>query len=219
LTLTFRLASAGRVRFAVTELAPACREIGSFAIAGRAGVNRVLLRGRVGSRRLEPGTYLLSVRFGTHDLFGVRIVVARGLVRRAEIAPAIVSDPCAVMSGTDAFAFTQSPGGSIAALASAGPSVPARGGSGATPQSASPSASEALGAQFARSLSDRNLTMLLVLAAVAVAIALLGAAAIPDQFIPYSPLGAMLLKRRIEIALAGASTLLVAVIAYLASTR
>ena len=162
------------------------------------------------------------MRFGTHDLFGVRIVVARGLVRRAEIAPAIVSDPCSVMSGTDAVAFTQSPGGWIAALASAGPSAPAPSagdGSGATPQSASPAAGEALGAQFARSLSDRNLTMLLVLAAVAVAIALLGAAAIPDQFIPYSPLGAMLLKRRIEIALAGASTLLVAVIAYLASTR
>ena len=58
-----------------------------------------------------------------------------------------------------------------------------------------------------------------MLTAVALAIVLLGTASIPDDFVPRSQLGTLLVRRRIEVALAGASTLLVAVIAYLASTR
>jgi hypothetical protein len=55
-----------------------------------------------------------------------------------------------------------------------------------------------------------------VLAAVALAIALLGTAALPDDLVPSSHLGAVVVRRRIEFALAGASTLLFAVLAYLA---
>ena len=59
----------------------------------------------------------------------------------------------------------------------------------------------------------------IVLAAVGLAILLLGGATLPDQFVPLSGLGIVLLRRRAELALAGTSTLLAAVFVYLVYRR
>jgi hypothetical protein len=213
------------VRFVVTQISPVCRGIGSFAVAGRSGLNRVPLRARVGRHRLEPGTYRLVARLGRRALFGVEIVVSRGrVVRRTRLASGALGDPC--RRGTRTSAAAALPVAlQLAALRSAGPKPPsASTGTGrqavaAPPPAAAPSDNPgaALGAQFTRAITGGSpLARALVLAAVALAIALLGTAALPDDLVPSSHIGAVVVRRRIELALAGASTLLVAVLAYLA---
>src|SRR5436190_10890366 len=78
IAVSFSLAGRERVRFVVTELAPVCRAVGSFAVTGRSGPNRIRLRPRVGARNLGPGTYRVVATTQTRALFAVQIVVARG---------------------------------------------------------------------------------------------------------------------------------------------
>ena len=86
---------------------------------------------------------------------------------------------------------------------------------------ARPRHAEALGAQFTQPPAGdaRDVARMLVLVAVGISIMLLAAAATPDGLVRDSALGAVLMRRRIEVALAGAATLLVAVVGYLVSTR
>jgi hypothetical protein len=211
------------LRFVVTEVAPVCRRLGSFAVAGRPGRNRVPLRARVGGHRLAPGTYRLVARLGPRALFGVEFVVSRGrVVRRTRLAPSALGDPCLSFRAP---AAAPSPAPQSTALSAPGPTSPSASvGTGvqaaaAPPPDATPPhhPGAALGAQFTRVITGGSpLKRALVLAAVALAIALLGTAALPDDLVPRSHVGAVVVRRRIEIALAGASTLLVAVLAYLA---
>ena len=60
--LVFVLKRAAVVEFVVVQVAPSCRRIGRFRVAGRAGVNRVRFRGRIGGRMLGPGTYRIRAR-------------------------------------------------------------------------------------------------------------------------------------------------------------
>ncbi|HEX6205655.1 MAG TPA: cutinase family protein [Solirubrobacterales bacterium] len=57
----FRLAQNGKVVFTVMFKK---REVGRFSAAGSAGSNRVRFSGRIGHRRLKPGTYVLVARAG-----------------------------------------------------------------------------------------------------------------------------------------------------------
>ena len=60
--LVFRLGRAAPVEFMVVQVAPDCRRVGRFRVAGHPGVNRVRFRGRVGGRPLGPGTYRIKAR-------------------------------------------------------------------------------------------------------------------------------------------------------------
>ena len=53
--LVFRLGRAAPVEFMVVQVAPDCRHIGRFRVAGHPGVNRVRFRGHIGGRPLDPG--------------------------------------------------------------------------------------------------------------------------------------------------------------------
>jgi hypothetical protein len=222
-TLAFRLGQRHRVRFVVTQLSPVCRPIGSFGVRGRAGVNRVRLRARVGRRRLGPGTYRLVARVGSQTLFGVRMVVARHrAVRGTKLAGTTFGNPCGSAGANFGLAVARKASArQVAALVAAHP-VPA--GSTGTPAAApspAPAPSghpgQALGAQFTRGTSGGTDVMgVIVLMAVGLAMALLGAAAVPATAVPVRRVEYFLLRRRIEIALAGASMLLLAVLAYLA---
>lgn len=59
--LRFRLPKADRVFLIVRGPAPSCRIVGYIPVRGRKGVNDVAFVGRVNGRRLEPGTYLISL--------------------------------------------------------------------------------------------------------------------------------------------------------------
>jgi hypothetical protein len=59
--LTFRLPTAGRTFLIVRGPAPSCRVAGYIPVRGRKGVNTVYFAGRVHGRRLDPGTYLISL--------------------------------------------------------------------------------------------------------------------------------------------------------------
>ncbi len=61
-TFVFHLSRAGIVELVLTRLAPDCRVVGKFRVAGRAGLNRVRFRGRIGRRVLRPGTYRVTAR-------------------------------------------------------------------------------------------------------------------------------------------------------------
>jgi hypothetical protein len=50
------------VEFSVLRVAPDCRRIGRFRVAGHPGMNRVRFRGRVGGRRLGAGSYRIKAR-------------------------------------------------------------------------------------------------------------------------------------------------------------
>jgi hypothetical protein len=212
--LAFRLAAGGTVQFAVTQLTPICRTIGSFAISARAGANRVPLRPRVGGRRLAAGTYEVVARSGSRALFAVRFAVEDGRIVREAVVPATALDPCAASVVPGASGPT---GGSLARRPVAPTAVRS-----SRPKAAAadppPHRAQALGAQFANTSSGgADLAKTRVLVAVLIAIALLAAAAIPDQLVPDSRFGDALVRRRKELALGGAATLLATVIGYLAS--
>ena len=214
--ISFRLAGSGPVRFVVTKAGTACRLVGSFAVRGRAGANRVPLSARVGRRLLPAGTYRILATRGDEWLFAVRIVVARGRIVASQLVPVTSAGACggAAPAGgrlTPSGGFTMAPLGraSLRTLAGLTP----------TPQDASPQ-HEALGAQFAQSASGGvGVTRLAVLAAAGLALLLLGAATLPNELVPASTLGLFLVRRRVELALLGASTLLVAVLAYVVYGR
>ena len=155
----------------------------------------------------------------TRTLFAIRIVVAGGRIVARDLVPAPAT-PCGGPLGTAA-ALAPPESRALWALALGTKAAPA--GASAAAAGGQPAASrhQALGAQFSRSAAGGgvDLTRALVLAAVGLAILLLGGATLPDQFVPLSGLGIVLLRRRAELALAGTSTLLAAVFVYLVYRR
>lgn len=60
--ITFTLSAPARVSFVVRGPAPSCHVVARFAVRGRAGKNQVRFTGRIGRRRLAPGTYRIAAR-------------------------------------------------------------------------------------------------------------------------------------------------------------
>jgi hypothetical protein len=220
-TLVFRLPRPGRVRVTVVQVAPECRSLGTFTVRGRAGVNRVVFGGRLHGRPLPVGTYRLSARARGRALLGVTIVVSATRPSARALARARAANACMVFRvtssipveargpvGTPARAVAADPQTGQAHSASAVGSVP---GKAALPRA------QALGAQFGKVADGRDLTHAFLVAAAALAILLLGLAALPEAALAEPRLAAVVETRRIELALAGASTLLSAVLVYLAT--
>jgi hypothetical protein len=77
--LTFSLARPSVVRFQIRQEAPSCRVVGAFTVRGRSGLNRVRFFGRFRGEILAPGTYTIaaSARRGrkTTSLGRITIVI------------------------------------------------------------------------------------------------------------------------------------------------
>jgi hypothetical protein len=217
------LSRAARVRIAVTQVAPVCRRVGSFTVRGHAGVNRIAFRGRLRGRPLPLGTYKLTAKARNRWVLGVTLVVAAARPSPGALARARVADACA--------AIAASTSGAAVPAAVRGPvGIPSDGGGSATdrthagsgsslgkPQSSAASPrGQVLGADFSKSAGLDPTRVLLVVAA-ALAVLLLGLAALPETALAEPRLAALVETRRIELALAGATTLLAAVLVYLAS--
>jgi hypothetical protein len=201
----------------VMQIAPLCRTAGRIVIRGHAGRNVVRFRGRVGGHMLAPGTYRItpSLRTGTQLKSLVLVVVAGRTPTPGEIASARAADACAAWNATGSAEFAawilrptvatllaRSGGTKLAAGAIASmPDLSRFGG--------------ILGANFAQTLQDPTSVSPVLLILLAIAICLLGLAALPRSVVASPALAEQLTHRRLELALAGTTTLLVVVLMYM----
>jgi hypothetical protein len=212
------LPRAARVRVVVTQVAPACRRVGSFTVRGHAGVNRIVFRGRLRGRPLPLGTYRVTAKARNRWVLGVTLVVAAARPSSGAFARARLADACATIAasagGAPVFVAARGPVGipnGVGASATEGTHE----GSDSKPSAAS-SRGKVLGADFSKS-TGLDPTRLLLVVASALAILLLGLAAVPEMALAEPRLAALVATRRVELALAGATTLLTAVLVYLAT--
>ncbi len=96
-TLVFKLSRPTLLRFTIVRVHPSCERVGSFAVRGRAGVNRVPFRGRVRGRPLPDGTYRLRIRpkGARADVAVVTVVIVNGKrITAAELRKARHASAC-----------------------------------------------------------------------------------------------------------------------------
>ena len=219
-TVAFRLKRPGRLVFTLEELWPACRKLATFPGNGRRGVNRVHFRPRVGKRSLRPGTYrLIAKRPNGRIVLRVKLVIVRGGKPTARrLAAARQANACAAaasLASASSGRGTTSGGGTPGQTGAPNPSG---GGShlAAPPEQphANPPAGGVLGSSVSLSPSPKKIPFL-VLALVGLAMLLLGIGALPRSAVPVAAAGALIARRRLEIAVAGIGTFVAAVVAYL----
>jgi hypothetical protein len=200
------------VEFVVFQVSPGCRRVGRFRVVGRAGVNRVRFRGRLGRRLIGPGTYRLRARSvpGGRTVVDTRLVVVRranreeiALARGANTCPASRSDTSGRGSAGGA-AGTGSSGGSYA-VAAADTSKSHR---------AKPQRRGVLGARFTKAVDAVKGVPFWLFVLLGFAIALLAVAALPTRAAPNGKTAAVLARHRATIALAGAAAFVVVTVAY-----
>jgi hypothetical protein len=96
-TFVFSLLKSGLVEFVVIRVAPNCEVAGRFHVRGKAGVNRVPFRGRIGRRVLRPGTYIVRARklVAKSAVFETRIAIfPAGKPTPGQVSAALASDVC-----------------------------------------------------------------------------------------------------------------------------
>jgi hypothetical protein len=206
--LVFRLARAASVEFMVVQVAPDCRLVGRFRVAGHPGVNRVRFRGHVGGRALSPGTYRIKARTlprGRSVVDTEFVVVMRP--DRNVIVAARGADACS-SNGGQSLSSASGLGKPGAATAS-----PAR---VKTKHAAPPSrAHSVLGAKFAKNaLGAIKSIPPLLFVLLGIAIGLLGVAALPLRMAPPRQAALTLAHHRGGVAIAGAALLVAVTIAY-----
>ena len=121
-TLVFKLSRPALLRFTIDRVYPTCKRIGSFAVRGRPGVNRVLFRGRVRGRPLPDGTYRLRVRprGARKDVAVVTVVIVNG--KRMSAAELRKAQRASVCGSGDVAIASPSSGSSPAAGGDESPS-------------------------------------------------------------------------------------------------
>jgi hypothetical protein len=201
------------------QIAPVCRTAGHIVVRGHSGRNVVRFRGRVGGHTLAPGTYRITprLRSGRQLRSLILVVVSGRSPGSGEVASARGADACAAAwnaSGSAQFAaWFSAPTSTLSAAA----------GAAKLAQGASPSRSKLsrlgglLGANFAQTLQDPTSVPPGLLMLLAIAICLLGLAAVPRSVVASPVLAEHLTHRRLELALAGTTTLLAVVITYMIS--
>jgi hypothetical protein len=208
--LVFRLGRAALVEFVIYQVAPDCRRIGRFRVAGRPGLNRVRFRGRVGRRVLAPGTYRLRARTlpRGHAVVDAKFVVVIRPERQV-IASARGADACGSKLGGQSTSLTASvrgnPGAATASPARIETRKPAH----------SFRAQDVLGAKFAKGAvgAIESIPPLLYVL-LGLAIGLLGVAALPLRMAPTRQAATTLEHHRGGVALAGAALLVAVTVAY-----
>jgi hypothetical protein len=209
------------VIFTVRQVSPACRTVGRFVVHARKGVNRVRFTGRVGGRKLVPGTYFLEARTASGRVVQrVTLVVVNGLapssgelqaLRRANVCPATNTFRTTSPFTTSPF-FT----GTFGSGAPAGDDGVSR---SATPdnQSSGLGAGSSSTGRILASAVERTARAIqpVLVALLAVAIMLLGLASLPQAAIPEARVSYALARHRAELAAFGAAALAAVVIAFL----
>lgn len=206
--LVFRLGRAAPVEFVVVQVAPDCRRIGRFRVAGHPGVNRVRFRGHVGGRALGPGAYRIKARTLPRGraVVDTRFVVVMQPERRV-IASARGADAC----GSKQQGQSTSPNASALGRPGAGAS-PAR---PKTDDLVRPSRGHGvLGARFAQDALGAFKTIpSLLFVLLGIAIALVGVAALPLRVAPTQRAAVALAPHRGTVALAGTALLIALLVA------
>jgi hypothetical protein len=211
--LTFVLPRAARVVFTVNQVAPVCRGIGRFTVAGHAGLNRVRFSGRVNGKPLEAGTYRISARMRTGRLVRrVTIVVVDGPApSHAELAAARAANACG--ESRESAALHASTPTALAKAESAQRSLAPEEATASGPSGGSNSHS---GAVLASTVEKAARVIRPVLVALlALSILLLGIAALPRTAVPEPRLSDLLVRHRFEIAAFGAAALVAVAVAFL----
>ena len=211
---------AGVLELRLMQIAPFCRAAGRIVVRGHAGRNVVRFRGRVGGHVLVPGTYRITPRLrgGTQLRSLVLVVVAGRAPARGELASARATDACAAAweaSGSARFsAWISQPTAPTLSTGSAGTKLAA----GATGSKSDLSRlGGILGANFAQALQDPTSVSPVLLILLAIAICLLGLAALPRSVVASPVLAEQLTRRRLDLALVGTTTLLAVVLTYMIS--
>jgi hypothetical protein len=200
------------------QIAPLCRTVGRIVVRGHAGRNVFRFRGRVGGHMLRPGTYRItpSLRTGTELKSLVLVVVAGRGPAPGEVASARAADVCAAAwaaSVSARFAAWISQPTAATLLARSGGTKLAAGATASMPDLSR--FGGILGANFAQTLQDPTSVSPVLLILLAIAICLLGLAALPRSVVASPALAEQLTHRRLELALAGTTTLLVVVLTYM----
>jgi hypothetical protein len=204
-TFVFRLQGAAIVEFVVTRLAPDCRVVGKFRVAGRAGLNRVQFRGRIGRRVLRAGTYRVTARTlrGATPVRVDLVIVGQPNPLPGELAAARAANACAAVDRK---------GWSSAEAGGLGP--PATTPNGTDSESAFSRVGDVLGVQFTKAVDTVQEVPPFLFFVLGLAIALLGLAALPGRAAPNLRLQKLLAYHRELVALAGTVALIGAAITY-----
>jgi hypothetical protein len=209
-TFAFQLPRAARVTLTVTQVSPACRVAGTISVRGHRGINRVPFTGRLGGRRLPPGTYKISARnrHGGAVLVATVVIVGSRKPSHAQLQTALHSNVCT----------TQTASRVLGAAAAGGPQQTQA--SGAQRQKGSKEtsggvagASHTQASGYAPTNAKGRVSNPLVLISLAAAVLLLGVAALPHGVIPSPRLTLAVTEHRAIIAAAGAAALAAAIVA------
>jgi hypothetical protein len=221
ITLTFRLSKPARVTFAVRQVAPLCRTVGYFSVRGRKGTNRIRFAGRVGRKRLSPGTYEILARTQRGRLVQrVRLVVLEDSTPtrkrlRAALAANVCRESATVFSSSRPGSFTGTPSVGNAGnpgqveRPSAAPSAsgPSKVTEGEVPQSGG-----VFGTTTTKTAEAIRPFLVGLLAAAIVA---LGLASLPRVAVPDNRVSDLLARHRLEVTTIGAAALVAVAIAFL----
>ncbi len=208
--LVFRLGRAAPVEFVVVQLAPDCRRVGRFRVAGHPGMNRVRFRGHVGGRPLGPGTYRIKARTLPRGraVVDTEFVVVERPDRRV-IVSSRGADACNSRQDSQSSALPFSASTPGTPKAAAAPGRVKRVSDGRPSR-----ARGALGARFAQDAvgaftSIPNFLFVLL----GIAIGLLGVAALPLRLAPTQRAAMTLALHRGAVALAGTGLLIAVAVA------
>jgi hypothetical protein len=206
--LLFRLSRPAIVELVFTRLAPDCRVVGRLRVAGRAGLNRLRFRGRIGRRVLTPGTYRVTART-LHPRGVTRMQVRLVIVGEPNPAPGQIAAARAANACTAAARGDES-----ATSAAAGP--PTGGSDRPAPKSETvfTRAAGVLGAQFTKAVELVQAVPPFLFVILALAIALLALAATPLRATPSLRLRKLLAYHRELVALAGTVAVIAVTITY-----
>jgi hypothetical protein len=197
-TITFRFALQRRERviLSVTQLAPRCRAVGHFSVAGHPGTNRIRFAGRLHGRRLPNGTYRISLRTASGRLLReVTLVIVPGS------RPAAAQNACAASAARSSatvvsqFASVRQPPLGQPNVQSAGVATPSN-----------PKVNSGVLATTAEKAADAIQRPYLIVL-LGLAIVLLGAASLPEAAVPDPRLGHLLRRHRLELAGLGGAVL------------
>jgi hypothetical protein len=205
--LLFRLSRPALVELLFTRIAPDCRFVGRLRVAGRAGLNRVRFRGRIGRRVLPAGTYRVTARTlrprGSTNMQTRLVIVGRPNPASGELAAARAANACAAGARDDE---------SVTGVAAPTTGAADRG----APESESifDRAVGVLGAQFTRAVELVQAVPPFLFVILALAIALLTLAATPLRATPSLRLRKLLAYHRELVALAGTIAVIGVTITY-----
>ena len=178
--------------------------VGKFRVVGRAGLNRVRFRGRIGRRVLRAGTYRVTARTlrprGATPVRVHLVIVGKPNPLPGELAAARAANACAPVDKRESATL----GGAVA------PAPP----SGGQSESTFKRVSGVLGVQFTKAVEAVQGVPPYLFFVLGLAIALLALAALPGRAAPTLRIHKFLAYHRELVALAGTVTLIAAAISY-----